>query len=129
MRKENSTRPAPVGVITKTGILVGKDQVCVDPEEVTRLAAMWCTYKEMAEWFGIHADTLKFNFETEIAQGRSRTKQALRRKQIDMALAGDKTMLIWLGKNILQQSDNPTEAQQSQPLPWSDDVEVGNKDE
>ena len=35
-------------------------------------------------------------------------KVALRKKQWDMAMAGDVRMLIWLGKQILGQTDNPT---------------------
>jgi hypothetical protein len=30
-------------------------------------------------------------------------------------------MLIWLGKNILGQSDNPTNSDANAPLPWTDD--------
>jgi len=30
-------------------------------------------------------------------------------------------MLIWLGKNMLGQSDQPIDAGDVQPLPWSDD--------
>jgi len=122
-RNLESNRPPKEGEIVKKGILVGRDQVPVDPEEVVRLARMWCSYKEMAEWFGIHADTLKFNFHAEIAMGRAQTKQALRKKQIDLALSGDKTMLIWLGKNILGQSDDPNESAMNAPLPWTDELD------
>ena len=34
-------------------------------------------------------------------------KLALRKKQWDMAMAGDVKMLIWLGKQVLGQTDNP----------------------
>jgi len=55
--------------------------------------------------------------------GRAQTKQALRKKQIDLALSGDKTMLIWLGKNILGQSDDPNESAMNAPLPWTDELD------
>ena len=35
-------------------------------------------------------------------------KVALRKKQFDMAMAGDVRMLIWLGKQHLGQKDNPS---------------------
>ena len=35
-------------------------------------------------------------------------KVALRKKQFDMAMAGDVRMLIWLGKQVLGQKDNPS---------------------
>ncbi len=34
-------------------------------------------------------------------------KIALRRKQIDLAMAGNVTMLIWLGKQLLGQKNDP----------------------
>ena len=37
----------------------------------------------------------------------------LRAKQVEMALAGDKSMLIWLGKQMLGQTDSPTVAIQN----------------
>jgi hypothetical protein len=30
-------------------------------------------------------------------------------------------LLIWLGKNILLQSDNPTNTVDTKPLPWTDE--------
>ena len=36
---------------------------------------------------------------------------SIRRKQYELAMAGDKTMLIWLGKQLLGQSQNGTEAE------------------
>lgn len=122
-RKQDSTRPQIEAEIVKKVVLVGRDNVPVDPEEVYKLSKLWCTYKEMADWFGLHPDTLKFNFNDEIERGRSETKQALRRVQIEQALKGDKTMLIWLGKNILGQSDNPNDSISNAPLPWTDDID------
>ena len=43
-------------------------------------------------------------------------KIALRRKQIDLAMAGNVTMLIWLGKHLLGQQNNP-EPEPPAPLP------------
>jgi len=37
---------------------------------------------------------------------------------LKMALNGDRTMLIWLGKNILGQSENPIQIDDNQVLPW-----------
>ena len=47
----------------------------------------------------------------------------LRRKQLEVALEdGNPTMLIFLGKAILAQSDNPLNSDDKKILPWSDDV-------
>jgi hypothetical protein len=76
---------------------------------------------EIAEWFGIDDSTLNYNFKQELLKGKLNLSQSLRRAQITLALSGNATMLIWLGKNILGQSENPFNSEDNQPLPWSDD--------
>lgn len=109
------------GTLTKEGLIVGRgdNKKVIPPDEVEKLARLWCSYHEIAEWFEIPVETLKYNFRDLIAKGRSETKQALRRAQIKSALSGNTTMLIWLGKNILGQGENPIDSE-TQPLPWSD---------
>jgi len=46
----------------------------------------------------------------------------LRRKQMEVALEGNPTMLIFLGKAMLGQSDNPLNSDDKKILPWSDDA-------
>ena len=111
------------GTVTKKGIVVGRDKKVVVPEEVEKLAKLWCTNQEIAEWFGIDTNTLKYNFSDLIAKGRSETKQALRRAQLKNALEGNTTMQIWLGKNILGQKDGTSlNEDMNKILPWSDDA-------
>jgi hypothetical protein len=112
------------GTVTKEGIVVGRGKKVVIPEEVEKLAKLWCTDKEIAEWFGIDANTLKYNFRDIITKGRIETKQALRRAQLKNALQGNTTMLIFLGKAILGQSDQPMQSDENNILPWMDDLEI-----
>lgn len=113
------------GTVTKEGIVVGRNKVVVVPEDVEKLAKLWCTNREIAEWFGIEESTLKYNFSDNITKGRSETKQALRRAQLKNALEGNTTMQIWLGKNILGQSDQPAvDTEVDKILPWSDDIDA-----
>ena len=42
-----------------------------------------------------------------IKRGRARLRKSLRRAQIRSALSGNSTMLVWLGKQYLGQSDRP----------------------
>jgi hypothetical protein len=105
------------------GVVVGRgdNKRIVDPSEVEKLAKLWCSYEEMADFFDINAETLKYNFGEVIKKGRAETKQALRRAQLKLALEGDRTMLIWLGKQILGQSETPRDTSESDRiLPWSD---------
>lgn len=110
------------GTVTKEGLIVGRgaNRKVVPPDEVYKLAALGCTMEEMADWFQINRETLKYNFSDYIAKGRTDLKHRLRRAQIQVALSGNAVMLIWLGKNILGQSDSPTENEANQPLPWSE---------
>jgi hypothetical protein len=110
------------GTVTKEGLIVGRgaNKRVVPPDEVWKLAALGCTMEEMADWFQINRETLKYNFSDYIAKGRSELKRRLRAAQIKTAMDGNATLLIWLGKNILGQSDNPQDTAANQPLPWND---------
>lgn len=111
------------GTITKEGLVVGRgdNKKIIPPDEVYKLAALHCNYQEIADWFGIKRETLKYNFRDIIQKAYSDTKQRLRKAQIDVALKGNAVMLIWLGKQMLNQSDNPVDSDSNQPLPWQDD--------
>jgi hypothetical protein len=111
------------GEVTKQGLIVGRGakQRVVPPDEVYKLATMGCPDLEIAEWFGIDDQTLRYNFKQYLAKARSHLKQRLRQAQIRTALDGNATLLIWLGKNMLGQSDNPLNSEDSKPLPWNEE--------
>jgi hypothetical protein len=111
------------GTMTKEGLVVGRgeNKKVIPPDEVIKLAKLWCTMQEIADWFEIPRETLKYNFSDLIAKGRAETKQALRRAQLKNALGGNTSMQIWLGKNILGQSDQPLSTDNNQVLPWLDE--------
>lgn len=101
------------------GRVIGRDSIVVPPQEVEDLAAIGCNDREIAAWFGINDNSLRYNFSEELAKGRSNLKQSLRRAQLKLALTGNAVMLIWLGKNILGQTDSPQTAQ-AEVLPFTD---------
>ena len=103
------------------GVVVGRDKKVVPPKDVERLAQMGCKDSEIADWFGVDENTLRYNFSVELLKGKLALNQSLRQAQIRLALTGNATMLIWLGKNILGQSDSPLDSEVNIPLPWSDD--------
>ena len=114
-------RPKQLKAVEVRGFEVGRGlrRRIVMPEDVYKLAALGCTDSDIARWFDIAETTLKYNFSEIIQKGREELKHNLRRAQIQLALSGNAVMLIWLGKNILGQSDNPG-ANNEQPLPWVD---------
>jgi hypothetical protein len=122
-KKKTGPKPKDLITVEVTGYEVGRGitKRVVFDEDVHKLAAMGCTDSEIARWFGIEESTLKYNFSEIIAKGREQLKQSLRRAQIRLALSGNATMLIWLGKNILAQQENPVNNEANAPLPWNED--------
>jgi AraC-like DNA-binding protein len=77
----------------------------IDGEVVRRLAAMQCTHEEIAAVVGCSHDTLTRRFRKELDVGPQQGKARLRRVQWRQAMKGNTAMLIWLGKQMLGQSD------------------------
>jgi hypothetical protein len=75
----------------------------------------------MADFYNVPLQTFMDNFRDIIDKNRIITKQRLRKAQLDLALKGDRVMLIWLGKNILGQAESPINTDSSQVLPWITD--------
>lgn len=83
----------------------------IDLEELGKLCAMQCTHNEIASWFNVSPDTIERRaasdpeFRQVMLSSRDRGLISLRRKQYELALSGDRTMLIWLGKQLLGQRE------------------------
>jgi hypothetical protein len=119
---KTGNKPKQLKAVEVWGFEVGRGmrRRIVMPEDVYKLAAIGCTDSDIARWFDIAESTLKYNFSEILQKGREDLKQSLRMAQLKLALNGNAVMLIWLGKNLLGQSDNPG-ANNEQPLPWQDD--------
>jgi hypothetical protein len=61
--------------------------------------------KEIAAVVGCSVDTLENRFSDIIQIGRENGKASLRRMQYQKAKEGSVPMLIWLGKQLLDQRD------------------------
>ena len=105
------------------GIVVGRNKTIVPPEEVEHFASLGCTDREIANYFDVSESTLRYNFSSFLTKGRHQLKTTLRQAQLKVALEGNATMLIWLGKNILQQNDAGTTSDDVRALPWTDDID------
>jgi hypothetical protein len=109
------------GVVTKKGKVVGRMKIVVPPDEVEHLASLGCTDKEIADYFGVAENTLRYNFSVDLVKGRHQLRTTLRQAQLRHALNGNAALLIWLGKNILGQSDTGLGSDSNKILPWTDD--------
>jgi hypothetical protein len=122
---KNKTGPKPKELVEATylGLPVGRDKKVIDPEEVEKLAALGCRDNEIANWFGIKEDTLRYNFAENLLKGREDLKITLRRAMLNNACKNNNAAVqIFLAKNILGMSDTPNDSEANAPLPW-DSVE------
>ena len=83
----------------------GRKLLDIDAKEVEKLASFGCTNVEIAAFFDCDESTIRKRFSDIIARGYQNGKIRLRKKQIETALRGNVKMLIWLGKQMLDQSD------------------------
>ena len=122
-RKKTGPKKKTLVEATYTGIEVGRgdNKKIIDPIEVEKLASIGMKDREIAEYLGIDDSTLAYNFKPFLIKGRHNLKVSLRRAQLSLALSGNATMLIWLGRNLLGQSENTFDSEANQPLPWSDE--------
>ena len=77
----------------------------IDANEVYKLAQLGCPNTEIAAWFGCDQETISRRFRDELDKGRSNLRMSLRKWQIEAAKRGNVAMMIWLGKQMLGQSE------------------------
>jgi hypothetical protein len=73
--------------------------------QVEQLAALGLSDSEIAGLLGRCEAWAKLHYRSALSRGRARLRLSLRRAQIRCALAGNPSLLIFLGKNYLRQSD------------------------
>jgi len=98
----------------------GRPPIDFDLAQVEAFGYCKAVYDTMAHYFGCSVETIKNRMEdTDSAfylaykKGNSRLKIALSEAQIQLALSGNATLLIWLGKQYLGQADSPTQEDDS----------------
>jgi hypothetical protein len=92
----------------------GRPRTAIDWEEFDRLCGLQATLEEIAAWFACDIATIEravkrekeLGFAEYFAQKRGVGRVSLRRVQFREALAGNPTMLVWLGKQWLGQRDD-----------------------
>ena len=90
----------------------GRPRIEFDLEAVEGLGRIGATAPEMAHILPASQSTIEHrmadrdsDFSKAYEKGRSLLNGSLRRKQIQVAMSGNVTMLIWLGKQVLGQTD------------------------
>ena len=90
---------------------MGRKAVKIDEEQVRALARLGCTWDEIADVLQVSRTTFgkylkqKKSLREAYERGLSEGDVSIRRAQYDAAVSGKTAMLIWLGKNRLNQTD------------------------
>ena len=134
--ENNKTGPKPKQLkeTVKLGLEVGRgeNKSIVPPDEVYKLAAIGCTDNEISGFFEIKPDTLRRNFAGELTKGREWSKIRLRKAMFNNATENmHASVQIFLAKNILGMTDQPTQNESNAPLPWNEadeeTIEIGEE--
>tara|TARA_B100000676_G_C17962981_1_gene778695 strand:- start:292 stop:603 length:312 start_codon:yes stop_codon:yes gene_type:complete len=79
----------------------------IDTKQIMQLASYGCTNREIASFFDCSESLLKKSYSSFLTKGREKGKIRLRQMQWKSAEKGNVTMQIWLGKQMLGQSEQP----------------------
>lgn len=92
---------------------MGRPKIQIDRETFERFCEVFCTEADIAYLLKCSPDTIlrwcQETYGTTFAEVYKRLsiagKASLRRKQFDVAMSGNATLLIWLGKQHLDQTE------------------------
>ena len=132
-------READIRHVKKAAKKRGPKPKVIDYTKLDAMCAIHCTGEECAAILGMDYDTLNAVLKRD-GHGKfsdyfnikgSNGKMSLRRKQYDQAMSGNATMLIWLGKQWLGQTDKhenngssvTTITNNIMPVPTADSIE------
>ena len=98
---------------------MSRPQAPIDWKKVDELLIAGCLGTEIAAYFSMHPNTFYDRVQLEFGIGfteysqqkRSKGDALLRARQYAKALSGDNTMMVWLGKNRLNQRDGEIKEQ------------------
>jgi len=93
----------------------GRPRIELDPKQAKIFGYFRATYDTMAEQIGCHVDTIRAAMQDENSEfskayknGFSSMKMKLSEAQVKTAIEEhNPTLLVWLGKQYLDQKDNP----------------------
>ena len=88
-----------------------RDKIEFSMEQLEALCRLNCTHEEIAAYFNVSLKTVQNRYKEDeefrraVDTGKAQGKLSLRRKQIELVDNGNASMAIWLGKQLLAQTD------------------------
>lgn len=123
MENDNKkTGPKPKELVEGTvlGLVIGRDKTVVPPDQVEQLAELGCSDRDIANFYGVKEDTLRYNFADYLVKGRESMKIILRRAMFKNATQNmNAAVQIFLAKNLLSMSDTGL-TNSDEALPWNE---------
>lgn len=115
--KGTGPQKVPVSKVVRKGSAAGRPPKPVDWDLVRRLSMIHCTPSEIAAVCRLSYQSLvdRPEFPGIYEQGHLHGKASLRRMQWRKAVEGSERMLIFLGKVILQQREQPVIGESTTP--------------
>lgn len=92
--------------------MAGRKKIQLDTKQAEIFGYFKATYETMADYLGVSIDTIRDRmqegneFSNAYKKGFSGMKMKLSEAQLQTALKGNATLLIWLGKQYLGQKDS-----------------------
>jgi hypothetical protein len=88
----------------------GRKAVPINLADLEKLCAMQCTDVELAAWFRVSLRTIQNRrkqpkFAEHMERGRAQGRMTVRRAQFRLLEAGNASIAIWMGKQVLGQRD------------------------
>ena len=105
---------------------VGRPKLNIDGDKISKWISYGATVKEIADVENCSEDHIHIVFREKITKGKFERNIRLRKAQIELALSGNCSMLIWLGKQYLGQKDTPDLTKES--LPTGFDIQLIDSD-
>lgn len=75
----------------------------INEDQIFQLAKIMCTDTEISDVAGVSVDTLQRRYAAVVEKGRNDGRASIRREQFKLAMSGNVPMLIWVGKQYLNQ--------------------------
>ena len=88
-----------------------KSKIEFNLEALESLCRLNCTHAEIAAYFNVSLKTVERRYKEEpdfakaVDHGKAHGRLSLRRKQLELVDGGNASMAIWLGKQLLNQTD------------------------
>lgn len=102
-------------------------------KQVEQLAAINCSWQEIANVLGMGEKTVRRRFDQAHKKGVSVGHVSLKRKMWEHAMGGNTTMMIWLSKQMLGYTDKVEERskvdhteKQIIQVRWADEHDIAN---